>query len=155
MDRFSGRVNDRKVRRYALRAQNFETGRRFSLMGFLEVVLTTLLIYQMNSTDFLKKLFSDSGSPEGAPQMAAGPNLSILRGSCATARIASYLQSRRPRGHRIHCKYAVVLFGGRARTRRSVHGTFSASWRLLGCSQGPQEKVLQIRGGHQDGHQLD
>ena len=87
--------------------------------------------------------------------MNASPIDCIFTVSRATARTTAYLRCRRARGHRFHCKYAVVLFGGRARARRSVHGTFSASWRLLGCSQGPQEKVLKIRGGHQDGHQLE
>ena len=87
--------------------------------------------------------------------MDASPIGCIFTVARATARTTAYLRCRRPRGHRIHCKYAVVLFGGRARARRSVHETFSPSWRLLGCSQGPQEKVLQIRGGHEDGHQLE
>ena len=87
--------------------------------------------------------------------MDASPIDCIFTVSRATARTTAYLRCRRARGDIIHCKYAVVLFGGRARARRSEDGTFSASWRLLGCSQGPQEKVLQIRGGHQYGHQLD
>ena len=57
-----------------------------------------------------KKLFEASRSPEGAPQMAAGPNHFIFRGSRATARIASYLQCRSPRGGIIPCKYEGILF---------------------------------------------
>ena len=87
--------------------------------------------------------------------MDASPIDCIFTVSRATVRTTAYLRCRRPPGHRIHCKYAVVLFGGRARPRRSMHGTFSASWRLLGCSPGLLEKVLQIRGAHQDGHQLE
>ena len=78
--------------------------------------------------------------------MDASPIDCIFTVSRATARTTAYLRCRRARGHIIHCKYAVVLFGGRARARRSEDGTFSAFWRLLGCSQGPQEKVSKIRG---------
>ena len=45
----------------------------------------------------------------------------------ATARIAAFLEGGRPHGARINCKYAVDLFRGRARGRRSEDGTFSPS----------------------------
>ena len=87
--------------------------------------------------------------------MDASPIDCIFTVSRATARTTAYLRCRRPRGDIIHCKYAVVLFGGRARARRSEDGTFSPSWGILWCSQGPQEKVLHIEGGHQNGRELD
>ena len=73
----------------------------------------------------------------------------------ATARLIALLQGGRAQGAIIHCKNAVDLFCGRPRARRSQDGTCSPPWRLLGCPKRPQEKVLKIRGGHQDGRKLD
>ena len=50
---------------------------------------------------------------------------------------------------------AVDLFCGRRRRFPRIPQPVFHSRGLLGCSQGPEEKVLQIRGGHQDGHQLE
>ena len=79
--------------------------------------------------------------------MDAIPNDCILTVPRATARIAAFLQVGRAQGAIIHCKYAVVLFGGRARDRRSEDGAFSPSWRLLWCTRRPQAKVSKLRRG--------
>ena len=56
---------------------------------------------------------------------------------------------------RIPCKYADDLScGRRSRYPRIARPVFHSRG-LLGCSQGPLENVLQIRGGHEDGHQLE
>ena len=102
-----------------------------------------------------KKFFGASRSPEGVPQMTASPIDCIFTMPRATARLIAFLQGGRAQGAIIHCKNAVDLFCGRPRARRSQYGTFSPPWRLLGCPKRPQEKVLKIRGGHQDGRQLD
>ena len=81
-----------------------------------------------NLRRFFEKLFSDSRSAEGATQMAASPNHSIFTGSRATARIASYLQCRRPRGG-INCfKKEGILCRETSAERRSEDGAFSLSW---------------------------
>ena len=111
-----------------------------------------------NFKSFFEKCFEVSRSTEGVTLMAA---MSCIKNHCifivprATARIAAFLRGGRAQGAIIHGKYAIDLFCGRARGRRSEDGTFSLSWRVLWCPQGPQEKVLKIRGGHQDAHQLD
>ena len=56
---------------------------------------------------------------------------------------------------RILCKYADDLSCGRRRRLPRIAPPVFLSRGLLGCSQGPLENVLQIRGGHQDGHQLE
>ena len=61
----------------------------------------------------------------------------------AAARIAAFLEGGRAQGARIHCKYAVNLFCGQARGRRRADGTFSPSWGVLWCLQGPK-KMLRI-----------
>ena len=104
---------------------------------------------------FLKKLFSDSRSAEGATQMAASPNHSIFRGSCATARIASYLQCRRPRGGIIPCKNEGILCRETSAERRSEDGAFSPSWGVPWGPPRPPKEVLKIRGGHQSSRQLE
>ena len=104
---------------------------------------------------FLKNCFGASRSPEGAPQMAASPIDCIFTMPRATARSTAYLQGGRAQGAVPPCKYAVDLFCGRPRARRSPDGTFSPPWRLQACPKRPQEKVLKIRGGHQDGRKLD
>ena len=76
--------------------------------------------------------------------MDASPIDCIFTVSRATARTTAYLRCRRPRGHRIHCKYAVDLFCERPRGRRSEDGIFSLSWAALWCPQGPQKVVEQI-----------
>ena len=108
----------------------------------------------LTSKAFLKKRFEASRSPEGATLMAASPNDCIFTVPRATARLTAYLQCGRAQGAIIHCKNAVDLFAGRARDRRSQYRTFSPPSRLLGCPKRPQENVLKIRGGHQDGRQL-
>ena len=55
----------------------------------------------------------------------------------------------------IHCKNAVDLSCGRRSRFPRIPRPGFLSRGLLGCSQGPQEKVLQIRGGHEDGLQLE
>ena len=102
-----------------------------------------------------KKKLDASRSPEGAPQMAASPIDCIFTMPRATARSTAYLQGGRAQGAVPPCKYAVDLFCGRPRARRSPDGTFSPPWRLQACPKRPQEKVLKIRGGHQDGRKLD
>ena len=109
----------------------------------------------LTSKDVLNKFFEASRPTEGAPQMAASPIDCIFTMPRATARSTAYLQRGRAQGAVPPCKYAVDLFCGRPRARRSQDGTFSPPWRLLGCPKRPQEKVLKIRGGHQDGRQLD
>ena len=103
----------------------------------------------------LKQFFGASRSPEGAPQMAASPIDCIFTMPRATARSTAYLQGGRAQGAVPPCKYAVDLFCERPRARRSQDGTFSPPWRLQACPKRPQEKVLKIRGGHQDGRKLD
>ena len=104
---------------------------------------------------FLKKLFSDSRSAEGATQMAASPNHSIFRGSCATARIASYLKCRRLRVGIIPCKNEGILCREASAERRSEDGAFSPSREVpWGPPRSPKE-VLKIRGGHQSSRQLE
>ena len=56
---------------------------------------------------------------------------------------------------RIPCKYADDLSCGRRRRLARIARPGFLSRGFLGCSQGPQENVLQIRGGHEDGHQLE
>ena len=102
-----------------------------------------------------KKFFGASRSPEGAPQMATSPIDSIFTMPRAQARSTPVLQGGRAQGALPPCKTGVDLFCGRPRPRRSQDGTFSPPWRLLGCPKRPQEKVLKIRGGHQDGRKLD
>ena len=109
----------------------------------------------LTSKAFLKKCFEASRSPEGATLMAASPIDCIFTMPRATARLTAFLQGGRAQGAIIHCKNAVDLFCGRARARRSQDGFCSPPWRLLGCPKRPQEKVLKIRGGHQDGRKLD
>ena len=65
----------------------------------------------------------------------------IFTVSRATARTTAYLRCRRPRGHGIHCKYAVVLFCGRARARRSADGAFSPPWGVLWSLEAPTKVV--------------
>ena len=62
----------------------------------------------------------------------------------ATARIVAFLDGGKAQGAITHCKSAVVLFCDRARGRRSEDGTFSPSWVVLWCPQGPQKVVEQI-----------
>ena len=102
-----------------------------------------------------KKFFGASRSPEGAPQMATSPIDSIFTMPRAQARSTPVLQGGRAQGALPPCKTGVDLFCGRPRARRSQDGTFSPPWSLLGCPKRPQEKVLKIRGGHQDGRKLD
>ena len=103
----------------------------------------------------MKNCFGASRSPEGAPQRAASPIDCIFTMPRATARSIAYLQGGRAQGAVTPCRYAVDLFCGRPRARRSPDGTFSPPWRLQACPKRPQEKVLKIRGGHQDGRKLD
>ena len=87
--------------------------------------------------------------------MAAGQNHCLFIRPNATARIAAYLQSTQARLLRIPCKNADDLScARRSRYPRIAQPVFHSRG-LLGCSQGPLDKVLQIRGGHQDGHQLE
>ena len=108
-----------------------------------------------NFKDFLEKFFEASRSTEGALQMAAGPNHSIFRGSRATARIASYLQCRRPRGGIIPCKNEGILCRETSAERRSEDGAFSPSWGVPWGPQRPPKEVLKIRGGHRSSRQLE
>ena len=87
--------------------------------------------------------------------MAASPIDCIFTMPRATARSTAYLQGGRAQGAVPPCKYEVNLFCGRPRAPRSQDGTFSPPWRLLGCPKRPQEKVLKIRGGHENGRKLD
>ena len=87
--------------------------------------------------------------------MAAGQDRCIFKGPNATAIIAAYLLCTQALSLIIHCKNAVDLScGRRSRSPRIPQSVFH-SRKLLGCSQGPPTEVLQIRGGHQDGHQLE
>ena len=103
----------------------------------------------------MKSCFRLRGSPEGGPSMAAGQNHSIFTVCRATARIAAFLRGRRPRGHRIHCKYEDVLFCDSSAEGRSEDGAFSPSWGVPWGPPRPPKQFEQIRGGHQDGHQLE
>ena len=87
--------------------------------------------------------------------MAAGPDRCSFTGPNATARLPAYLQSTQALLLIIHCKNAVDLSCARRRRFPRIPQPVFHSRELLGCSPGPQEKVLQIRGGHQDGHQLE
>ena len=109
----------------------------------------------LKSQNLKKKFFGASRSPEGAPQMATSPIDSIFTMPRAQARSTPVLQGGRAQGALPPCKTGVDLFCGRPRARRSQDGTFSPPWRLLGCPKRPQEKVLKIRGGHQNGRKLD
>ena len=80
--------------------------------------------------------------------MAAGPNHSIFTGSRATARVASFLQGRRPRGGIIPNKNEGILFRDTSAERRSEDGTFSLSWGVPWGPPRPPNAVLKIRGGH-------
>ena len=109
----------------------------------------------LTSKASLKKLFSDSRSPEGAPQMAAGPNHSIFSGFRATSRIAAYLQCKTHRGLIIPCKNEGILFRESTAEGRREDGAFSpfvgVSWGL----QSPPKEVLKIRGGPRSSRQLE
>ena len=103
----------------------------------------------------MKSCFLLRGSPEGGPSMAAGQDRCSFTGPNAMARLPAYLQSTQALLLIIHCKYADALSCARRRRYPRIAQPVFHSRGLLGCSQGPQEKVLQIRGGHQDGHQLE
>ena len=62
----------------------------------------------------------------------------------AAARIAAFLGGGRAPAAIIHCKYAVDLFCGQARGRGSEDGTFSPSWGVPWCPQGPKKVVEDI-----------
>ena len=87
--------------------------------------------------------------------MAAGQNRLSFTGPNATARLPAYLQSTQALLLIIHCKNGDDLSCGRRLRYPRIAKRVFHSRGLLGCSQGPQEKVLQFRGGHQDGHQLE
>ena len=87
--------------------------------------------------------------------MAACQNHLIFTGPNATARLTAYVQSTQALLLIIHCKNAVDLSCGRRSRCPRIPQPDMRSRGLLGCSQGPLGKVLQIRGGHQDGHQLE
>ena len=87
--------------------------------------------------------------------MAAGPNHSIFTGSRATARIASFLQGRRPRGGTIPCENEGILFRESTAEGRREDGAFSPSWGVPWGPRRPPKEVLKIRGGHQSSRQLE
>ena len=87
--------------------------------------------------------------------MAAGQDRCSFTGPNATARLPAYLQSTQALLLIIHCKNAVDLSCGRRRRFPRIPQPVFHSRKLLGCSQGPPKEVWQIRGGHQDGHQLE
>ena len=62
----------------------------------------------------------------------------------AAARIAAFLGGGRAPAAIIHCKYEVDLFCGQARGRGSEDGTFSPSWGVPWCPQGPKKVVEDI-----------
>ena len=93
--------------------------------------------------------------PEGAPSRAAGQIACIFTGRNATARIAAYLQSTQALLLRIPCKTEDDLSCGQRKRFPKIARPVFHSRGLLGCSQGPLEKVWGIRGGHEDGHQLE
>ena len=109
----------------------------------------------LTSKASLKKLFSDSRSAEGAPQMAAGPNHSIFSGFRATSRIASYLQCKTPRGVIIPCKNEGILFRESTAEGRREDGAFSPFWGVPWGPPRPPKEVLKIRGGHRSSRQLE
>ena len=102
-----------------------------------------------------KKFFEASRSTEGALQMAASPDHSIFTKSRATARIASYLQCRMPRGGIILSKNEGILFREASAERRSDDGAFYLSWGVPWGPPRPPKEVLRIRGGHQSSRQLE
>jgi len=87
--------------------------------------------------------------------MAAGPNHSIFLGSCATSRIAAYLQCKRPRGVIIPCKNEGILFRESSAEGRREDGAFSPSWEVPWGPPRPPKGVLKIRGGHRSSRQLE
>ena len=109
----------------------------------------------LKSKNLKKKFFGASRSAEGAPQMATSPIDSIFTMPRAQARSTPVLQGGRAQGALPPCKTGVDLFCGRPRAQRNQDGTFSPPRKLLMCPKRPQEKVLKIRGGHQDGRKLD
>ena len=106
----------------------------------------------------MKQCFEASRSSEGGPRVPRrGPR----------ARLLAFLQGemRRPESLHIYsvpgtfaqnplhtCRRSVLRT---ARRRPRIPRAVFLSSGLLGCSQGPLEKVVQIRCGHQDGHQLE
>ena len=64
----------------------------------------------------------------------------------ATARIASYLQCRRPRGAITSCDNDGILFRDTSAERRSADGTFSPSWEVPWGPPSPPKEVLKFRG---------
>ena len=102
-----------------------------------------------------KEFFQASRSTEGALQMAAGPKHSIFTGSRATARIASYLQCRRPRGGMLLSKHEGILCREASAERGSEDGTLPRSWGSPWGPPRPPKEVLKIRGGHPSSHQLE
>ena len=118
-------------------------------------LVSTLKKNLVTSKALWKMLVEASRSTEGALQMAASPNHSIFKGSCATARIASYLQCRRPRGGIIPGKNEGILCREASAERRSEDGAFSPSWGVPWGPPRPPKEVLKIRGGHQSRRQLE
>ena len=106
----------------------------------------------------LKKCFEASRSSEGGPRVPR---------RWPQARLPAFLQGqmRRPESLHIYSVPGTFAQNPLQKCRRSVLRTARRFPRipqpdmrsrgLLGCSQGPQEKVLQIRGGHEDGHQRE
>ena len=62
----------------------------------------------------------------------------------AAIRIDTFLGGGRAPAAIIHCQCAVDLFCGQARGRGSEDGTFSPSWGVPWCTQGPQKVVEGI-----------
>ena len=129
---------------------------RHTLIIIRNIIIITIIAFARGpQPEYAQKLFEASRSTEGALQMAAGPNHSIFTGSRATARIASYLQCRRPRGGIIPYKNEGILFREASAERRSEDGTFSPSWGVPWGPPRPPKEVLKIRGGHQSSRQLE
>ena len=104
---------------------------------------------------FFEKLFSASRSSRECPDEGRRPDcIHFYRVKFAGQNrcIFTVPQALLPR---IPCKYGDDLSCGRQRRYPRIARPVFHSRGLLGGWQEPLENVLQIRGGHEDGHQLE
>ena len=104
---------------------------------------------------FFEKLFSASRSSSGGPRAGRRPDcIHFYRVKFDGQNRCIFIvpQALLPT---IPFKYGDDLSCGRQRRYPRIARPVFHSRGPLGCSQGPLENVLQIRGGHEDGHQLE